>query len=150
MDTDTKLDLVISELRSIRVQIDKKFEQIDKKFEQIDQKLANIEADNKKEHSLIFERLDSLDKNIERLDRRITSLKADNSEDHLKMKRQLDSINSAFIRYETDGIDKIKVLFDSDEDRKNHQDIYGHEFQRLNDLVAKNSFRISNLEEHFN
>ena len=121
-------------------------EEHEKLFENIDHlnnTLANFNISNQVEHKKLFE-------NIDRIDRRITALKSDNQENHRKISNQLDSINSAFIRYETDGTDKIKVLLDSDVDRKNHQDIYGHEFKRLNDLVAKNSFRISNLEQHFN
>lgn len=158
ININQKLDLILQEMISFRKnfeqidirfnqidekfeQIDIRFEQIDKKFEQIDSRLNKLDYDNESTHKAILE-------NINRLDRRITSLKSDNAEEHAKIIKYLDSINSAFLRYETDGTDKMRILFDSDIDRKNHQDIYGHEFKRLNDLVAKNSFRISNLEQH--
>ena len=148
MDTDTKFDLILGELKNICKQIDDKFEQvdnrfeqIDKKFEQIDKRITELDATNKEEHAKIFD-------NLDRIDRRITRVDMDNKEEHVKIRNLLDSINSCFIRYETEGLDKINILFDADNDRKKHQDIYGHEFYRLNDLVAKNSFRISNLEQH--
>lgn len=140
ININEKLDLILKEIITFRKNfehIDNRFNQIDAKFEQIDSKFNN----NESAHKEIFE-------NINRLDRRITSLKSDNSEEHAKILKYLDSINSAFIRYETDGTDKIRILFDSDVDRKKHQDIYGHEFKYLHDLVAKNSFRISNLEQY--
>lgn len=127
------LDSIITKSEAI-------IKRIDNKIDSLDSRLTKLDSDNKKEHHKIFE-------NLDRIDTRITSLKSDNQEDHSKLSKHLDCLNSAFIRYETDGIDKIKILFDSDVDRKNHQDIYGHEFKRLHDLVAKNSFRISNLEK---
>lgn len=155
---DKKLDLVLQELKNFGEKLSQTNDKINTlnienqtehkntaiALERIDKKIESLES----EHSTIFERLDSLDKNIERVDRRITNLKSDNNEEHTKIMELLTSLNSAFIHYETDGLDKIKILFDADDDRKNHQNIYGHEFYRLNDLVAKNSFRISNLEQH--
>ena len=156
-----KFDIMLQELKDWGKRFEEKFLKVDKKldmfnivnqeehkklFENIDCiyiTLAKLNTSNQEEHKKLLE-------NIDCIDRRITVLKSDNEEDHIRISKDLDSINSAFIRYETDGIDKIKILFDSDVDRKNHQDIYGHEFKRLNDLVAKNSFRISNLEQHFN
>ena len=111
-------------------------------MERIDSKIDRLDANNQEEHTKLFE-------NIERIDRRISALKSDNQEEHQKISAQLDSINSAFIRYEVEGTDKINILFDANVDRKNHQDIYEKEFKKLNELVAKNSFRISNLEQHF-
>lgn len=151
MDTDAKIDLILGELKNIRVQIDERFEKVDEKFENIDKKFDNIDkrfADIDKKFADIDKKFADIDKKFDNLDRRITSLKADNLEEHTKIMQLLTSLNSAFLRYETEGLDKVKILFDADSDRKNHQNIYGHEFQRLNDLVAKNSFRISNLEQH--
>lgn len=128
------LDNVITKFESI-------IKRIDSKIDSLDSRLTQLDSDNKKEHNKIFE-------NLDRIDRRITNLKSENKEEHITMTKHLNSINSAFIRYETDGIDKIRILFDSDVDRKNHQDIYGHEFKYLHDLVAQNSFRISNLEKN--
>ena len=157
-----KSDLILKEIQSLNNkfdekfgqvdkkfgQIDEKFEQIDRRFEQIDRRFESLESkiekmdvENKEEHAKIFE-------NLDRIDRRITRVDMDNRQEHIKICNLLDSINSAFIRYETEGLDKIKILFDADIDHKNHQDIYGHEFYRLNELVAKNSFRISNLEQY--
>lgn len=85
MDTDTKIDLILGELKNIRVQIDERFDKVDEKFNNIDKRFDN-------------------------LDRRITSLKADNLEEHTKIMQLLTSLNSAFLRYETEGLDKIKIL----------------------------------------
>ena len=60
----------------------------------------------------------------------------------------LSCLNSAFLRFEAEQTEKINYLLEADKERKEHQVIYAHEFTRLNDLVAKNSFRISNLEQH--
>lgn len=128
-------------LESIMAKFETITKRIDSKIDNLDNKIAKLNFDNETAHMKIFE-------NLDRIDRRITTLKSDNNEEHRKITSYLDSINSAFIRYETDGIDKIRILFDSDVDRKKHQDIYGHEFKYLHDLVAKNSFRISNLEKH--
>jgi len=134
-----KLDIVFQELKTISNKFEKKSKQLDKKddahdnkFEQINKKL--IEHDNK----------------FDILDKRFTKLETENREEHATIINLLTTLNSAFLRYETDGLDKIKILFDANTNHTEHQTIYGHEFKRLNDLVAKNSYRISNLESHFN
>lgn len=99
MDTDTKIDLILGELKNIRVQIDERFEKVDEKFDNIDKKFADIDK-----------KFDNIDKRFDNLDRRITSLKADNLEEHTKIMQLLTSLNSAFLRYETEGLDKIKIL----------------------------------------
>lgn len=149
-----KLDIVLNELQNFKKKLEEKslkFEEnfikinkkIDYNFIKTDKKINNIDKFNTAEHKHIME-------NIERLDRRITKIQAENIEEHRKTQTLLNSINSAFIRYETEGLDKLRILFDADVDRRHHQDIYAHEFVKLNDLVAKNSFRISNLEQHIN
>ena len=62
----------------------------------------------------------------------------------------LSCLNSAFLKFETERKDNIDFLFKGNQERQEHQTIYGHEFVKLNDLVAKNSFRISNLENNTN
>ncbi len=172
LNVDSKLSSSINRIENKIAKLDADNEithkQIFESLSRIDNTLADLNTSNQEEHKKLFENIAHIDKritalksnnedehkklfeNVEHIDRRITALKSNNEDDHSKFSKHLDSINSAFIRYETDGTDKIKILFDSDVDRKNHQDIYGHEFKRLNDLVAKNSFRISNLEQHFN
>lgn len=172
---DNKLNLVLAELKNICNKIEKNSEEVENRFEKLDSKLTNFEKENNAAHQKFFESIDfinkkidkldsnnqiahnqilenieRIDQNIDRIDRRITSLKSENAEDHKKLEKHLNSINSSFIRYETDGIDKLRILFDSDADRKHHQDIFGREFKYLHDMVAKNSFRISNLEQHIN
>ena len=101
-----------------------------------------MDTNNKQEHAKIFE-------NLTRIDRRITRVDMDNKEEHIKIRNLLNSINSAFLRFEAENSDKVSILFDAYKDYTEHKDVYSHEFVRLNDLVAKNSFRISNLEQHF-
>ena len=127
---ENKLDLILIELQKI-------FKQIDEKFEQIDKRLDGIDV-----------RLDGIDERLDGIDRRITIIDETNKDEHRKMLDMLNSLNSAFLRFEAEQTDKIRILFDADQDRRDHQNIYAHEFTRLNDLVAKNSFRISNLEQH--
>lgn len=158
---DEKLNLILQKLGNFSEQlsqqgnkltdIDKRFSDIDKRLSDIDKRFSYIDkrfSDIDKKFSDIDKRFSDIDKRFDNLDKRITSLKADNLEEHTKIMQLLTSLNSAFLRYETEGLEKVKILFDADSDRKNHQDIYDHEFQRLNDLIAKNSFRITNLEQH--
>ena len=72
----------------------------------------------------------------------------ENKSEHKTMFNLLNSLNSAFLKFESEQITKIDYLLEADKDRKKHQKIYAHEFTKLNDLVAKNSYRISNLEQH--
>ena len=65
------------------------------------------------------------------------------------MFNMLNALTSAFLRFEADQTAKINYLLEADKERKEHQIIYAHQFTHLNDLVAQNSFRISNLEKHF-
>lgn len=43
MDTDTKFDLILGELKNICKQIDDKFEQVDEKFDQIDKRFEQVD-----------------------------------------------------------------------------------------------------------
>ena len=134
----------VSGLENCYSSINEKVSGLENCYSSINEKVAGLENC----YSSINEKVSSLENSYSNLDRRLISLKSDNLSEHAKIIKLLTSLNSAFLRYETEGLDKIKILFDADNDRRNHQDIYGHEFQRLNNLVAKNSFRISNLENH--
>lgn len=141
---DKKFELVLVELKKIfdkieknSEQVEERFEQIDEKFEQIDEKFEQIDA-----------RFDEMDKKLDDMNKNISGLRADNIYEHGRIYNMLSCLNSAFLRFETEQKDKFDILFEGDKERKEHQIIYAHEFTRLNDLVAKNSFRISNLEQH--
>lgn len=123
MDLETKVDLILEELKKIFCQIDDKFEQIDERF-------------------------DNLEKRFDGLEKRFDKFEEKNEAEHKTMFNTLNSLNSAFLRFEAEQTDKINYLLDADKNRRDHQNIYAHEFTTLNDLVAKNSFRISNLEQH--
>lgn len=132
MDSDTKITLMLEELKSICKNIDDRFEKIDERFEKIDNRFDNLEN-----------RFDNLEKRFDKFEEK-------NEAEHKSMFNMLNTLNSAFIRFEAEQTEKINYLLEADKERKEHQVIYAYEFTRLNDLVAKNSFRISNLEQHFN
>ena len=137
MDLETKFDLILVELKKIFNQIENKFEQVDNKFEQIDKRFEQIDK-----------RFEQIDKRFDGIDARITKFEEENKAEHKVMFDMLNTLNSAFLRFESEQNSKMKDLIEADKDRRDHQNIYAHEFTRLNDLVAKNSFRISNLEQH--
>lgn len=132
MDLEEKFDLLLAEMKNICNKIDDKFKKIDERFEQIDKRFEQNEK-----------KLDDMAKNI-------SNIKTNNQYEHGRIYNMVNCLNSTFLRFETEQKDDIDFLFAEHEDCRNHQNIYGHEFHKLNDLVAKNSFRISNLEQHFN
>lgn len=132
MDLETKVDLILKELRNICHQIDDKFEKVDSKFEQIDKKFEQIDA------------------RFDNLENRFYKFEEENKAEHKTMFNMLNSLNSVFLRFEAEQSTKIDYLLEADKNRRDHQKIYAHEFTKLNDLIAKNSYRISNLEQHFN
>ena len=132
MDSDTKIMLMLEELKRICRDIDDKFAKVDQRFEKIDERFDNLEN-----------RFDNLEKRFDKFEEK-------NEVEHKTMFNMISSLNSAFLRFEADQTEKINYLLEADKERKEHQIIYAHEFTRLNDIVAKNSFRISNLEQHFN
>ena len=119
-----KFDIMLQELKSWRKKFEEKFLNVDKKS-------------------------DSLESIIKRLENKIAKLDSDTEITHKQIFEKLGHIDNKIDKLNTCNQEEHKKLFENI-DRKNHQDIYGHEFKRLNDLVAKNSFRISNLEQHFN
>ena len=120
---DNKLNLVLVELKKICDKIEKNSEQVEERFD-------NLES-----------RFDNLEKRFDKFEEK-------NEAEHKSMFNMLNTLNSAFLRFESEQTKKINYLLEADKERKEHQVIYAHEFTRLNDLVAKNSFRISNLEQH--
>ena len=89
MDTDKKLDLVLNELKKINTHLDQTDSKVDALAENLNQ--TNIKVDS--------------------LDRRLVNLKSENDEEHSKIIELLTSLNSAFIKYETEGLDKIIIFF---------------------------------------
>lgn len=149
MDSN-KLDLVLLELKNICCKIEKnseeveaRFDKIDKKFEQIDSRLDKMDE----RFEQIEARLDKMDEKFEENDTKLNNIYTSNLSEHGRIYNMLNCLNSAFLRFEAAQKDKIDFLLEGDKDRKEHQIIYAHEFTRLNDLIAKNSFRISNLEQ---
>ena len=102
--------------------------------------LKNICNQIEKNSEQVEERFDNLEKRFDKFEEK-------NEAEHKSMLNMLNTLNSAFLRFESEQSKKISYLLEADKDRKEHQVIYAHEFSHLNDLVAKNSFRISNLEQ---
>ena len=125
--------------------IDKHFEQIDARFEQIDARFKQIDARFKQ----IDARFDKIENRLDDLEKRFDKFEEKNEAEHKTMFNMLNALTSAFLRFEADQTAKINYLLEADKERKEHQIIYAHQFTHLNDLVAQNSFRISNLEKHF-
>ena len=120
------------------------------KFDLILLELKNICNKIEKNSEEVEERFDNLENRFDNLEKRFDKFEEKNEAEHKKIFNMLDTLNSAFLRFESEQTEKINYLLETDKERKEHQVIYAHEFTRLNDLVAKNSFRISNLEKHFN
>ena len=132
MDLEEKFNLLLVEMKNICTKIDDKFEKVDERFKQIDKKFEQID-----------ERFDNLEKRFDKFEEK-------NEAEHRTMFNMLNTLTSSFLRFEAEQTEKINYLLEADKERKEHQVIYAHEFTRLNNLVAQNSFRISNLEKHFN
>ena len=126
---DNKLNLVLVELKKICDKIEKNSEQVEERFNNLENRFDNLEN-----------RFDNLEKRFDKFEEK-------NEAEHKSMFNMLNTLNSAFLRFESEQNKKINYLLEADKERKEHQVIYAHEFTRLNDLVAKNTFRISNLEQ---
>ena len=149
---DNKLNLVLSELKNICNKIEEKFALVDENFAKIDKRFEQIDARfDKLENRLdnLENRFDNLEKRFNNLEKRFDKFEEKNEAEHKTMFNMLNALTSAFLRFETDQTAKINYLLEADKERKEHQIIYAHQFTHLNNLVAQNSFRISNLEKHF-
>ena len=146
MDLEKKFDLLLAEMKNICNKIDDKFEKVDERFEQIDERFEQIDE----RFEQIDKRFEQNEKKLDDMAKNISNIKTNNQYEHGRIYNMVNCLNSTFLQFETEQKDNIDFLFAENEDHRNHQNIYGHEFHKLNDLVAKNSFRISNLEQHFN
>ena len=142
---DNKLNLVLSELKNICNKIEEKFAQVDENFARIDKHFEQIDARFKQ----IDARFDKIENRLDDLEKRFDKFEEKNEAEHKTMFNMLNALTSAFLRFEANQTAKINYLLEADKERKEHQIIYAHQFTHLNDLVAQNSFRISNLEKHF-
>lgn len=119
---DNKLNLVLSELKNICNKIEEKFTQVDENFVRINKRFEQIES-------------------------RFDKFEEKNETEHKTMFNMINSLTTSFLKFEAEQTTKINYLLESDKEIKEHQIIYAHQFTYLNDLVSKNSFRISNLEK---
>ena len=140
MTIDQKLDLILNKL-----------EGHDKRFDAIEDRLNKIEGrlnEHDKRFNTIEAKLDEYNKRFDSIELKITIFEANNREEHEKIFKHLDSLNSSFIKFESEGSDKFKILFDAHKDFLEHKDIFTHELSSLDKFVKQNSYRISKLEKN--
>lgn len=87
MDSDTKITLMLEELKNICRNIDDKFEKVDERFDKLENRFDNLE-------------------------KRFDKFEEKNEAEHNTM---YNMINSAFLRFEADQTEKFKktLYFDS-------------------------------------
>lgn len=90
---------------------------------------------------LILNKLEGHDKKFDAIEDRIDRYEYNMSNDiYFKVKISeiheysdlLNSLNSAFIRYESETLDKFKTLFDTRKDFLEHKNLFLHELAKLN------------------
>ena len=116
----------------------------------LDEKFNLLLVEMKNICNKIDERFEQMETRLDEMDKNISNIKTNNQYEHGRIYNMVNCLNSAFLKFETEQKSNIDFLLAESEDCRNHQNIYGHEFHKVNDLVAQNSFRISNLEKHFN
>mgnify|MGYP001031392008 CR=1 FL=1 len=154
MTIDQKLDLILNKLEGH----DKKFDAIEDRLNKIenrlnehDKRFNDIESkldEHNKRFNTIEAKLDEYNKRFDSIELKITIFEANNREEHEKIFKHLDSLNSSFIKFESEGSDKFKILFDAHKDFLEHKDIFTHELSSLDKFVKQNSYRISKLEKN--
>lgn len=141
---DKKFDTINKQSNEFENRINCKFDELykefDKKFNELDEKFDEFELKNDEQHKFILDKLESLK-------RRVDILTFENQEAHGNMINSINSLDNSFLKFETESNDKIRILFDENQDRKYHQEIYNRKFNDLNNIVLKNSYKISQLEK---
>ena len=138
MDNNNTLILdSLSEIKSSISELSTKVSELDSKVSQLDSKVSQLDS-----------KVSELDTKVSQLDSKVTKLDADNKEEHSKIFDMLNSLNRSFLKFEAEKTDQIRILFDADVDRRDHQTIYAQQLTNLNNLVYSNVYRISNLEKY--
>ncbi len=139
-DIESKLDEHNKRFNTIEAKLDehnKRFNTIEAKLDEHNKRFNTIEA-----------KLDEYNKRFDSIELKITIFEANNREEHEKIFKHLDSLNSSFIKFESEGSDKFKILFDAHKDFLEYKDIFTHELSSLDKFVKQNSYRISKLEKN--
>ena len=136
-NTNTLILDSLSEIKSSISDLKTKVSELDSKVSQLDTKVSQLDT-----------KVSQLDTKVSQLDTKVTRLDADNKEEHAKIFDAINSLNRSFLKSEVETSDKIRILFDADVDRKDHQTIYNQQISNLNNLVSNNVYRISNLEKY--
>ncbi len=151
---DKKFDAIEDRLNKIENRLnehDKRFNAIEVKLDEHNKRFNTIEAkldEHNKRFNTIEAKLDEYNKRFDSIELKITIFEANNREEHEKIFKHLDSLNSSFIKFESEGSDKFKILFDAHKDFLEHKDIFTHELSSLDKFVKQNSYRISKLEKN--
>ena len=151
---DKKFDAIEDRLNKIENRLnehDKRFNDIESKLDEHNKRFNTIEAkldEHNKRFNTIEAKLDEYNKRFDSIELKITIFEANNREEHEKIFKHLDSLNSSFIKFESEGSDKFKILFDAHKDFLEYKDIFTHELSSLDKFVKQNSYRISKLEKN--
>ena len=151
---DKKFDAIEDRLNKIENRLnehDKRFNAIEVKLDEHNKRFNTIEAkldEHNKRFNTIEAKLDEYNKRFDSIELKITIFEANNREEHEKIFKHLDSLNSSFIKFESEGSDKFKILFDAHKDFLEYKDIFTHELSSLDKFVKQNSYRISKLEKN--
>ena len=151
---DKKFDAIEDRLNKIENRLnehDKRFNDIESKLDEHNKRFNTIEAkldEHNKRFNTIEAKLDEYNKRFDSIELKITIFEANNREEHEKIFKHIDSLNSSFIKFESEGSDKFKILFDAHKDFLEYKDIFTHELSSLDKFVKQNSYRISKLEKN--
>lgn len=139
MDADTKIDLVLVELKKICEQIDDKFEHVNERFEQIDRRFEQVDArfdQIDKRFEQIDNRLDNMDKRIENNGKRIDNLST-----------EMGALHRTFFKLDVDTQENFRILSDAIKAHTDKEILFEKQLYRLTDQLDNTTFRVSILED---
>ena len=113
MDSDTKITLMLEELKNICRDIDDKFENVEQRFEKIDERFDKLENrfDNlENRFDNLENRFDNLENRFDNLEKRFDKFEEKNEAEHKTMYNMISSLNSAFLSFETQNSLRISNL----------------------------------------
>ena len=153
MDADTKIDLVLIELKKICEQIDDKFEhvnerfdQIDKRFEQVDAKFDQIDA-KFDQIDARFEQIDAkfeqIDKRLDNMDRRIE----ENGKRIDNFSTEIGALHRTLFKLDVDTQENYRILSNAIKAHTDKEILFEKQLYRLTDQLDNTTFRVSILED---
>lgn len=126
MDTNTKIDLVLGELKNICAQIDERFDKVEARLDKIEERLDKVEA-----------RLDKNDETFEKFDRKLDGLSL-----------EVGSLHRTFFKMDVNSQEKFKTLFEANQLHTDKELIFEKQLYRQNDILDNTTFRVSILEDN--